>query len=313
MAAEYISYGGVNYYSGIAQGDPSNGQKRFDWNSKYFAYTLSGIGLTIRAVLNGNFEFHNGEITGTATSLTSFSYWSKPVTEEPYKIGASWNIKPEDSDYKNFNYWLGGGSRYIDDMASSVNYFYRSKENATITTNNSPFANTPYYTNRDSISNLLNSSLFPGNWWISPFEFQLPSTSKGTSNSSVSPKATLTATAAVDTLIGTAKKADTFDFSSSPNYNSTDRITNFSAKDKDKVQISSSSFGLSGTGTFKIAKNSKDLTKLLATDTQFIYNKADGGLYFNQNGTEAGYGTGGIFAVLEGKPTLGSSSVSVVA
>jgi hypothetical protein len=69
---------------------------------------------------------------------------------------------------------------------------------------------------------------------------------------------------------------------------------------------------LSGTGTFKIAKNSKDLTKLLATDTQFIYNKADGGLYFNQNGATAGFGSGGIFAILDGKPTLGTSSVSVV-
>lgn len=117
-----------------------------------------------------------------------------------------------------------------------------------------------------------------------------------------------------DVLIGTPKKADTFEFRSKPNYNlSADLITNFNAKEKDKVLIASSAFGLSGTGAFKIAKNSKGLTKLLASDTQFIYNKADGGLYFNQNGATAGFGSGGIFAILEGKPTLGTSSVSVVA
>ena len=88
---------------------------------------------------------------------------------------------------------------------------------------------------------------------------------------------------------------------------------NFSTKEKDKVQISSSVFGLSGKGTFKIAKNLKSLDKLLKTDTQFIYNKADGGLYFNQNGPESGFGTGGIFAIIEGNPSLGTKNVSVVA
>ena len=152
----------------------------------------------------------------------------------------------------------------------------------------------------------INSSL---DWLFKPTS----TSGSASSNTGTSTTSTLTTTAAVDTLTGTAKKADTFDFSSSPNYNSSaDRITNFSAKDKDKVQISSSIFGLSGTGTFKIAKNSKDLTKLLATDTQFIYNKGDGGLYFNQNGATPGFGSGGIFAILDGKPTLGTSSVSVV-
>ena len=87
----------------------------------------------------------------------------------------------------------------------------------------------------------------------------------------------------------------------------------FSTKDNDNIHISSCVFGTSGTGTFKIAKNSNDLTKLLASDIQFICNKVDGGLFYNQNGLATGYGIGGLFAVHDGKPTLGSSSVSVVA
>ena len=70
---------------------------------------------------------------------------------------------------------------------------------------------------------------------------------------------------------------------------------------------------MSGKGTFKIAKNLKSFGKLSKTDTQFIYNKADGGLYFNQNGPEAGFGTGGIFAILEGNPSLVTKNVSVIA
>ena len=165
-------------------------------------------------------------------------------------------------------------------------------------------------TDRSLISSGLGSTELKLNWWVDPFSSQTESAS---STAVASTNSILSATAAVDTLTGAAKKADTFEFSSIPNYSSNaDRITNFSTKEKDKVQISSSVFGLSGKGTFKIAKNLKSLDKLLKTDTQFIYSKADGGMYFNQNEATAGFGSGGIFAILDGKPTLGTSSVSVV-
>ena len=121
-------------------------------------------------------------------------------------------------------------------------------------------------------------------------------------------------TVVTDSLTGRSRFPDIFNLSGTPGYGSNaDRITNFSTKDKDKVQISSSVFGLSGTGTFKIAKNLSALDKLSKSTTQFIYSKADGGLYFNQNGVTPGFGSGGIFAVLEGNPTLGTKNVSVVA
>ena len=211
---------------------------------------------------------------------------------------------------------MGDLTRSSYEQFSSVNYLYTSKEGALIVPKSSLFANTPYYANRDSIKGLLNVSLFPENWWSTSNSFKLPTTGSASSNTGgTSTTSTLTATTAIDTLTGTAKKADTFEFSSSPNYNSSaDRITNFSTKDKDKVLNSSSVFGLSGKGTFKIANNLKTLDKLSKSKTQFIYSKVDGGLYFNHNGTEAGYGTGGgIFAVLEGNPTLGTKNVSVVA
>ena len=214
-----------------------------------------------------------------------------------------------DTPYKNLNTAL------LDTVKGSLLYNYSSSGENTLV----PFlggrlfssSSVPVSTDRSVIIGELGSTELKPNWWVDPFSSQ---TEAASSPALASRNSTFSATTAVDTLTGTAKKADTFQFSSSPNYNSSaDRITNFSTKDKDKVLISSSVFGLSSKGTFKIANNLKSLDKLSKSKTQFIYSKADGGLYFNQNGTEAGYGTGGIFAVLEGNPTLGTKNVSVVA
>ena len=214
-----------------------------------------------------------------------------------------------DTPYKNLNTAL------LDTVKGSLLYNYSSSGENTLV----PFlggklfssSSVPVSTDRSVIIGELGSTELKLNWWVDPFSSQTESAS---STAVASTNSIVSATAAVDTLTGTAKKADTFDFSSSPNYNSSaDRITNFSTKDKDKILISSSVYGLSGKGTFKIAKNLKSFGKLSKTDTQFIYNKADGGLYFNQNGPEAGFGTGGIFAILEGNPSLVTKNVSVIA
>jgi hypothetical protein len=116
-----------------------------------------------------------------------------------------------------------------------------------------------------------------------------------------------------DTLTGIAKKKDFFDFQSKPEYGSnTDKITNFSTKDKDQLRFSKSAFGV-GTGKFAIAKDTKSLNKLLASDANFVYNQPKGELTFNANGIQSGFGeNGGVFAVLVGKPSLVGSSVSFI-
>jgi hypothetical protein len=317
VASEYLSLNGKQIYNGVVvQGSSSDFGEKFHWNSNCLVFTSNISSQAIRFIWNGSFNVNNGTIIANVTTYSVFAFHrlGGDGVDGPYEVGSSWNIKPEYSSFQGgLGDFLNNFLRSSYEQFSSVNYFYRSQEGALIVPKNGPFGNIPYYANRDSIKDLLNVSLFPENWWLGWSSFKLPTTGSASSNTGTSTTSTLTTTAAVDTLTGTAKKADTFDFSTSPNYNSSaDRITNFSAKDKDKVQISSSIFGLSGTGTFKIAKNSKDLTKLLATDNQFIYNKADGGLYFNQNGATPGFGSGGIFAILDGKPTLGTSSVSVV-
>ena len=117
----------------------------------------------------------------------------------------------------------------------------------------------------------------------------------------------------VDNLTGQAKSKDVFLFSGPPEFGSNvDKITNFSAKDKDLLQFTKSAFGVS-TGKFAIAKTPKTLNKLLASDANFIYNQKSGELIFNANGTEPGFGdNGGVFAQLVGCPKLLGSSVSFI-
>jgi hypothetical protein len=118
-------------------------------------------------------------------------------------------------------------------------------------------------------------------------------------------------TNAVDSITGTSRRKDIFSFDAVPGFGEQkDSITNFSTKDKDSLQFSKSAFGVS-TGKFAIAKKAKDLSKVLATDANFVYNQQKGELIFNANSTQPGFGDdGGVFAVLVGHPKLLSSSVS---
>jgi hypothetical protein len=135
----------------------------------------------------------------------------------------------------------------------------------------------------------------------------------GNSFSSGPSTKTLTTTPGVDALIGTAKTKDTFSFAAAPEFDyNIDKITNFSAKDNDVLQLSKSAFGVTA-GKFAIAKNPKKLAKLLASDTNFIYNQKSGELIFNANGSEPEFGTdGGVFAQLVGSPKLLGSSVTFI-
>ena len=112
-------------------------------------------------------------------------------------------------------------------------------------------------------------------------------------------------------LTGTAKKADVFALTGTPEFGAgtADRITNFNPKEKDRLQIDVSDFGSNAAGTLKIANNSKVLTKALASTTDFIYLKSTGELYYNENGRLPGYGDGGIFAILENKANITTKNV----
>ena len=93
---------------------------------------------------------------------------------------------------------------------------------------------------------------------------------------------------------------------------SADKITNFNPS-TDTLEIDTDSFGTDSSATFAAGKNRKTVKKKLAKqDFEFLYDQKKGGLYFNENGVEKGFGDGGIIAILKGAPELSSGNIDFI-
>jgi hypothetical protein len=96
------------------------------------------------------------------------------------------------------------------------------------------------------------------------------------------------------------------------NKKSADKITNFNPS-TDSLEIDTDSFGIDSSATFAAGKNMKAVKKKLANkDFDFLYDEKKGGLYFNENGADKGYGEGGIIAILKGAPDLTSDNLEFI-
>jgi hypothetical protein len=91
-----------------------------------------------------------------------------------------------------------------------------------------------------------------------------------------------------------------------------DKITNFNPS-TDSLEIDTDSFGMDSSATFAAGKNKKAVKKQLAKqDFDFLYDQKKGGLYFNENGSDKGFGDGGIIAILKGAPDLTMDNIDFV-
>ena len=96
------------------------------------------------------------------------------------------------------------------------------------------------------------------------------------------------------------------------NKKSADKITNFNPS-TDTLEIDTDSFGIDSSATFAAGKNKKAVKKKLAKqDFDFLYDQKKGGLYFNENGADKGFGDGGIIAILKGAPDLTSGNLEFI-
>ena len=93
---------------------------------------------------------------------------------------------------------------------------------------------------------------------------------------------------------------------------SADKITNFNPS-TDTLEIDTDSFGIDSSASFATGKNKKAVKKELAKqDFDFLYDEKKGGLYFNENGADKGFGDGGIIAILKGAPDLTSDNLDFI-
>ena len=100
--------------------------------------------------------------------------------------------------------------------------------------------------------------------------------------------------------------------SSTSKKNDADKITNFNPS-TDTLEIDTDSFGIDNSATFAIGKNKKKVKRNLAKqDFDFLYDQKKGGLYFNENGPDKGFGDGGIIAILKGAPDMTANNVEFI-
>ena len=84
-----------------------------------------------------------------------------------------------------------------------------------------------------------------------------------------------------------------------------DPIIGFNSS-SDTLRIDADRFEVDITSNYAVGKNKKQVKNKLAKENyDFIYDKKNGGLYFNKNGSDIGFGDdGGIIAVLQEAPRL---------
>ena len=92
------------------------------------------------------------------------------------------------------------------------------------------------------------------------------------------------------------------------NNKSVDQITNFNHL-IDTLKIDIDSFDINTPVTFASARNKRSVKKKLNKQNfDFLFDEKKGGLYFNENGAEKGFGDGGIIAILKGVSDLTSDN-----
>jgi len=116
-----------------------------------------------------------------------------------------------------------------------------------------------------------------------------------------------------DTLTG-GLGADKFIYNTNAAFTTTavgvDSITDFTIAQGDKIVLDKTTFpkisSVAGTGFSINSEFAKVTTDALAATSaaDIVYNTATGGLFYNQNGTATGFGTGGKFLTLTNKPVL---------
>ena len=90
-----------------------------------------------------------------------------------------------------------------------------------------------------------------------------------------------------------------------------DKITNFNPS-TDTLEIDTDSFSINSSTTFATTNNKRKINKLAKRDFNFLYDQKKGGLYFNENGADKGFGDGGIIAILKGAPDLTEGNLEFI-
>ena len=97
--------------------------------------------------------------------------------------------------------------------------------------------------------------------------------------------------------------------------NKSDRITGFSSKDGDTLQLDKDSFPGLNKIRFRLTTSIEQFNKEMGSDSSMIYFQPSGELYFDANGRQPGLGDerqSGLFAILKDGPALSGADIAMI-
>ena len=89
-------------------------------------------------------------------------------------------------------------------------------------------------------------------------------------------------------------------------------LTDFDPYEGDSILLDKESFYLGKKIKLKSVTGKKALKKASRSKKDFVYNEKNGFLFYNENGKISGWGDGGLLAIFQGKPELGTSDFTIV-
>ena len=90
-----------------------------------------------------------------------------------------------------------------------------------------------------------------------------------------------------------------------------DKITNFKPNE-DTLSVLRSDFDVGKRIKFATGKNKRAARALSNQELDFIYDQKKGGLYYNENGADRGFGNGGLIAILKGAPDISTEHIQSI-
>lgn len=114
-----------------------------------------------------------------------------------------------------------------------------------------------------------------------------------------------------DVLIG-GEGEDYFRLSLSLSPQTPDQVLDFDSAEGDKIIFDAPGINTQVVAPLYVISHSEKLLTAFENDALMLYDQKTGKLFFNQNGADSGLGTGGLMAVLVGKPDLSVGDAFII-
>ena len=268
---------------------------RFEFgDSEIISTHQTANGWTFRYIYEGNFKYSKNSTLKKLNFKEGYAVFHNPKKEDEYgwhtELSKSIGGSPKSFlEFEKLTYEL-----FAEDMITDEYEIYRGK-----------YENIMGNGNKD-ITKGKHAGYFKDGWHEIAFEEDLVtgnSISNNTNNYEENSESSDNEESATEYAI---KSSGGF------NRESSVKINSFYVN-SDILKIDTDSFGIDSSANFASGKNKKAVKKKLAKqDFDFLYDERKGGLYFNENGSDKGFGDGGIIAILKGAPELSSINLEFI-